>query len=98
MRTAKGAIFFGCARRGKDAIFRVLANLTTQSWDSITYPAYHDPEICRWSNADSFASAGQGFVGGTMFALCLSRPFNIGEKTWQDAATLLLSGEPQCSG
>ena len=35
---------------------------------------YYDPEICRWINADSNVSTGQGFVGTNMFAYCLNNP------------------------
>ncbi len=31
---------------------------------------YYDPEICRWINADGYASTGQGIVGCNMFAYC----------------------------
>ena len=31
---------------------------------------YYDPEICRFVNADSYASTGQGFIGFNMFAYC----------------------------
>ena len=31
---------------------------------------YYDPEICRFINADSYASTGQGFIGFNMFAYC----------------------------
>jgi len=35
---------------------------------------YYDPEICRFINADSNVSTGQGFVGTNMFAYCLNNP------------------------
>ena len=35
---------------------------------------YYDPEICRFINADSYASTGQGFIGHNMFAYCLNNP------------------------
>lgn len=49
---------------------------------------YYDPEICRWINADSFASTGQGIVGCNMFAYCLNNPTNLIDKTGHDAGTL----------
>ena len=35
---------------------------------------YYDPEICRFINADSYASTGQGFLGLNMFAYCNNNP------------------------
>ena len=37
---------------------------------------YYDPEICRFINADSYASTGQGFFGVNMFAYCRNMPIN----------------------
>ncbi len=31
---------------------------------------YYDPEICRFINADGYASTGQGLLGGNAFAYC----------------------------
>ncbi len=49
---------------------------------------YYDPEICRWINADGFASTGQGFVGCNMFAYCLNNPVNLIDRTGHDARAL----------
>lgn len=35
---------------------------------------YYDPSICRFINADVFASTGQGLMGCNMFAYCLNNP------------------------
>ena len=35
---------------------------------------YYDPAICRFINADSYASTGQGLVGYNAFAYCLNSP------------------------
>ena len=35
---------------------------------------YYDPAICRFINADSYASTGQGLVGYNAFAYCLNAP------------------------
>ena len=35
---------------------------------------YYDPEICRFINADSYASTGQGYMGYNMFAYCNANP------------------------
>ena len=35
---------------------------------------YYDPEICRFVNADSYASTGQGISGTNMFAYCGNNP------------------------
>ncbi len=37
---------------------------------------YYDPEICRFINADSYASTGQGFLGFNMFAYCNNNPIS----------------------
>ena len=38
---------------------------------------YYDPAICRFINADAFASTGQGFLGLNMFAYCANNPINL---------------------
>ena len=35
---------------------------------------YYDPALCRFINADSIASTGQGFLGANMFAYCRNKP------------------------
>ena len=35
---------------------------------------YYDPEICRFINADSYASTGQSYLGYNMFAYCANNP------------------------
>ena len=35
---------------------------------------YYDPILCRFLNADSYASTGQGFLGYNMFAYCGNKP------------------------
>ncbi|MGM9602100.1 MAG: RHS repeat-associated core domain-containing protein, partial [Faecousia sp.] len=35
---------------------------------------YYDPTICRFINADAFASTGQGVLGYNMFAYCINCP------------------------
>ena len=37
---------------------------------------YYDPAICRFINADRYASTGQGIVGCNMFAYCKNNPSN----------------------
>ena len=37
---------------------------------------YYDPEICRFINADSYVSTGDGFTGFNMFAYCNNNPVN----------------------
>ena len=46
---------------------------------------YYDPEICRFINADSYASTEQGFIGYNMFAYCDNNPvirFDNGGTFW----------------
>ncbi len=40
---------------------------------------YYDPAICRFINADSFASTGSGFIGNNMFAYCDNDPINFAD-------------------
>jgi len=42
---------------------------------------YYDPVICRFVNADGYASTGQGFHGYNMFAYCLNCPANCRDTT-----------------
>ena len=37
---------------------------------------YYDPQICRFINADSYASTGQDFIGHNMFAYSGNNPVN----------------------
>ncbi len=37
---------------------------------------YYDPNTCRFINADSYASTGQGFLGYNMFAYCGNNPMD----------------------
>ena len=47
---------------------------------------YYDPEICRFINADSYASTGQSYLGYNMFAYCANNPIAYtdleGEAPW----------------
>ena len=42
---------------------------------------YYDPSICRFINADSYASTGQGFLGANMFTYCLNNPICFSDST-----------------
>ena len=42
---------------------------------------YYDPEVCRFINADSYTSTGQGFTGYNMFAYCGNNPVNYVDPT-----------------
>lgn len=37
---------------------------------------YYDPAICRFINADSYASTGVGYLGYNAFAYCNNNPVN----------------------
>ena len=50
---------------------------------------YYDPEICRFINADTFASTGQGFTGMNMFAYCLNNPVCYTDENGTDAESAL---------
>ena len=42
---------------------------------------YYDPTTCRFINADSYASTGQGILGCNMFAYCGNNPINCIDQT-----------------
>ena len=42
---------------------------------------YYDPNTCRFINADSYASTGQGLVEYNMFAYCLNNPMDYSDYT-----------------
>ncbi len=47
---------------------------------------YYDPTICRFINADSYASTGQGIIGHNMFAYCGNNPICYTDYTGKAAA------------
>ena len=53
---------------------------------------YYDPNTCRFINADSYASTGQGLLGYNMFAYCLNSPCNYIDSNGQEAAAIILTG------
>ena len=60
---------------------------------------YYDPLICRFINADSYASTGQGVLGYNMFAYCNNNPVNYIDKQgdfcftfWVGVAAASISG------
>ncbi len=44
---------------------------------------YYDPVLCRFLNADGYASTGSGFVGYNMYAYCNNNPVNYSDPTGQ---------------
>ena len=38
---------------------------------------YYDPEVCRFINADEYASTGQGILGLNMFTYCICSPVTL---------------------
>ena len=38
---------------------------------------YYDPEVCRFINADAYASTGQGILGLNMFTYCICSPVTL---------------------
>ena len=58
---------------------------------------YYDPEICRFINADSYASTGQGFIGFNMFAYCNNSPIISTDKSGTiPAYSLMLTDSGYC--
>ncbi len=51
---------------------------------------YYDPEICRFINADEFASTGQGVIGYNMFAYCNNNPTNCVDSNGESALLVSL--------
>ena len=49
---------------------------------------YYDPTTCRFINADSYASTGQGIIGHNMFAYCNNSPHNATDPYGEDAIWL----------
>ncbi len=49
---------------------------------------YYDPKICRFINADSYVSTGQGLLGYNMFAYCNNNPLNFVDPYGHDAEAL----------
>ena len=49
---------------------------------------YYDPTTCRFINADSYASTGQGLLGHNMFVYCLSNPIMFVDTKGTDAIVL----------
>ena len=55
---------------------------------------YYDPVLCRFINADDYASTGQGFLGHNMFAYCNNSPcsYQDPDGTLQNYNTAILDG------
>ena len=53
---------------------------------------YYDPQICRFINADSYASTGQGFAGCNMFAYCNNNPVNGADPSGMESLTGVWAG------
>ncbi len=51
---------------------------------------YYDPNTCRFINADSYASTGQGFLGYNMFAYCGNNPISRVDESGEFWATNLV--------
>ena len=54
---------------------------------------YYDPEVCRFINADSYATTGQGFLGHNMFAYCLNSPACMVDTDGRDAILVVDYGD-----
>ena len=53
---------------------------------------YYDANVCRFINADAFASTGKGFPGYNMFSYCNNIPISSKDPTGYDAIILCDSG------
>ena len=51
---------------------------------------YYDPEICRFINADSYASTGQGLIGLNTFAYCNNSPIQSRDRDGRDVEILVV--------
>ena len=64
----------------------MISKLNTLTFKSYSYDSdlgmyylgsrWYDPEVCRFINADSYVSTGQGITGYNMFAYCGNNPVN----------------------
>ena len=58
---------------------------------------YYDPVVCRFVNADSYTSTGQGFLGHNMFAYCGNCPTNrvdaAGYAWWGQCTITIYEGQ-----
>ena len=59
---------------------------------------YYDPAICRFINADSFASTGQGILGHNMFAYCGNNPIVRADMQGTDWAYTIYCTETEIIG
>ena len=50
---------------------------------------YYDPNTCRFINADSYVSTGQGILGHNMFAYCNNNPVMYVDPTGEVACTMV---------
>jgi RHS repeat-associated protein len=60
---------------------------------------YYDPEICRFINADGYASTGQGLLGGNAFAYCENEPVKRDDARghfWNVVIGALVGGVIKC--
>ena len=51
---------------------------------------YYDAKICRFINADSYVSTGQGLTGYNMFAYCNNNPVNCVDHSGESALGIVL--------
>ena len=51
---------------------------------------YYDAKVCRFVNADSYVSTGQGLLGHNMYAYCLNSPTNYQDSTGGIAITTII--------
>ena len=61
----------------------------TETWFYYLQSRYYDPATCRFINADSYSSTGQGILGHNMFAYCGNNPIlrkDDGGEFWHIAA------------
>lgn len=54
---------------------------------------YYSPEICRFLNADGYASTNQGLLGSKMFAYCLNNPVNFHDPSGNYAVIIPAEGD-----
>ncbi len=50
---------------------------------------YYNPNTCRFINADSYVSTGQGILGNNMYAYCGNNPVNYYDPTGENADILM---------
>lgn len=56
---------------------------------------YYDAKVCRFVNADSYVSTGQGFLGYDMYAYCLNNPVSYSDPAGNASVRIIIPSETE---